>query len=68
MQPRIKRSASLIIAGTALAWTAGCGAPAPAPDPAQQDAVFPPMVGGNGGNGGIGGPAVGIGGNGGNGG
>jgi len=56
MQRRIKESASLVFAGAALVWVAGCAAPSPSPDPAQQDAVViaPEGVGGNGGVGGVG--------------
>jgi len=53
MQRRIKESASLVFAGAALVWVAGCATPSPSPDPAQQDSVIAPEsgVGGNGGNG-----------------
>ena len=57
MQRRIKESASLVFAGAALVWVAGCAAPSPSPDPAQQDSVIAPEGGvgaGNGGNGGVG--------------
>jgi hypothetical protein len=53
MQRRIKESASLVFAGAALVWVAGCAAPSPSPDPAQQDSVIAPE-GGVGGNGGVG--------------
>ena len=62
MQRRIKESASLVFAGAALVWVAGCAAPSPSHDPAQQDSVIAPGGseggvgnGGNGGNGGVGG-------------
>ena len=58
MHRRIKGSASLIIAGTALVWTAGCGAPTPTQEPAQQDSATTPAGNGGagvtGGNGGAG--------------
>lgn len=55
MQRRIKESASLVFAGAALVWVAGCAAPSQSPDPAQQDSVIAPEGGaGNGGNGGAG--------------
>jgi hypothetical protein len=53
MQRRIKESASLVFAGAALVWVAGCAAPSQSPDPAQQDSVIAPE-GGVGGNGGVG--------------
>ncbi len=74
MQRRIKESASLVFAGAALVWVAGCAAPSPSPEPAQQDSVIAPggIEGGvgNGGAGGVGGNggAGGVGGNGGAGG
>ena len=56
MHHRIKESASLVFAGAALVWVAGCAAPSPSPDPAQQDAVIAPGGGEGGvGNGGVGG-------------
>lgn len=60
-QQRIKESASLVFAGAALVWVAGCAAPSPSPEPAEQDSVTVP--GGDVGTGGNGG--VGTGGNGG---
>ena len=59
MHHRIKESASLVFAGAALVWVAGCAAPSPSPEPGKEDAVYVPAddlagSGGNGGNGGAG--------------
>lgn len=56
MHHRIKESASLVFAGAALVWVAGCATPSPSPEPDQQDAVYVPAddLTGTGGNGGAG--------------